>query len=64
MLQKLLAHNQWAYETWIRFVADQAPSDEFLLGRMSHILFAEHVWLQRILGERPDFIIYAWQHGV
>ena len=53
MLEKLIRHNQWANETWIRFVADQAPSDGFLLGRMSHILLAEQVWLQRIDGEQP-----------
>jgi uncharacterized damage-inducible protein DinB len=54
LLEKQIAHNNWANRTWIRFLADAGSGDEFLLGRMSHILLGERVWFQRIAGEAPD----------
>jgi uncharacterized damage-inducible protein DinB len=44
----------WANETWIRFIAANCPSDEYLLKRISHILLGEEAWFQRLSGEEPD----------
>ena len=54
LLEKQIAHSNWANRTWIRFLADVRSDDEFLLGRISHILLGERAWFQRIDGETPD----------
>ena len=58
-LSKLVDHCVWANAEWIAFVADNFPSDEYLVTRMSHILLGEQAWLQRIVGEEPDRNILA-----
>ena len=54
-----MAHCVWANRTWLCFVADQAPSDEWLRRRLSHILLGERAWFQRIRGEEPGREIWS-----
>jgi uncharacterized damage-inducible protein DinB len=44
-------HSLWANESWIAFISEKFPSNNYLLQRMSHILLGEQVWFQRIRGE-------------
>ena len=53
-LSKLVRHCNWSNEAWIDFIANNCPTDEFQLHRISHILLGEHAWFQRVNGEEPD----------
>src|SRR5215471_12120686 len=58
-LARLVAHCMWANQAWLRFIVEQAASDEWLLGRMSHIMLGERAWFQRIHGEEPGRDIWV-----
>ena len=58
-LQKLVAHCVWANRAWLRFIVNNATSNEWLLGRLSHIMLGERAWFQRIHGEEPGRDIWA-----
>lgn len=49
--KKVLAYDQKALELLLRDIEALPSPDATALGRLSHILFAEDVWLARILGE-------------
>lgn len=58
-LPRLVAHCTWANREWLRFIAREAPSDDWLRRRLSHILLGERAWFQRIHGEEPGRDIWA-----
>src|SRR5437764_15295440 len=58
-LPRLVAHCTWANRAWLRFIVDGAACDEWLLGRLSHIMLGERAWFQRIHGEEPGRDIWA-----
>ena len=45
-LPNLVAHCVWANRAWLRFIANNAASNEWLLGRLSHIMLGERAWFQ------------------
>ena len=49
-IRRLTEYSCWANGAWIDFIESNRPSDQFLLARMSHILFGEDVWFRRIDG--------------
>jgi uncharacterized damage-inducible protein DinB len=58
-LAKLIDHCLWANEKWIRFIAEDCPTDEYLLTRLSHILLGEEAWFDRIRDKEPNRNIWA-----
>jgi len=50
-LKKVLAYDQRALELLLQDIEALPSPDPTALGRLSHILFAEDVWLARVLGE-------------
>jgi uncharacterized damage-inducible protein DinB len=53
-LQKLTRYSLWANGSWIDFIEQQRPSDDFLVKRMSHILLGEDAWFRRIAADPVD----------
>jgi len=53
-LSRLVHHCTWANQVWIDFLRREAAEDAYFASLMSHILFGEQAWFQRIRGEEVD----------
>jgi hypothetical protein len=78
-LPKLVAHSEWANKVWRGFIAESAPSDDWLRQRISHIMLGERADLltrdltqmiafQRFTGEKyespiADILLHLILHG-
>jgi uncharacterized damage-inducible protein DinB len=58
-VKRLAQYSCWANAEWITFIERHAPSDEFLVKRMSHILLGEDAWFRRIRSEPLDPDVWA-----
>jgi uncharacterized damage-inducible protein DinB len=58
--KRLLAYDQWAMDLLIKDLEALPTPDPTALGRISHILFAEDVWLSRLLNEDSSRFITPW----
>jgi uncharacterized damage-inducible protein DinB len=53
-ISRLTAYSSWANGVWIDFIERNRPADEFLAGRMTHILLGEDAWFRRIASSPVD----------
>jgi uncharacterized damage-inducible protein DinB len=58
--KKVLAYDQWSLDLLLKDIEVLPTPDPTALGRLSHILFAEDVWLTRILGEDLSRFLTPW----
>jgi uncharacterized damage-inducible protein DinB len=58
--KRLLAYDQWAMDLLLKDVEALPAPDPTALGRISHILFAEDVWLTRLQGEDHSKFTTPW----
>jgi uncharacterized damage-inducible protein DinB len=58
LLQRLFAHQRWADERTLAALRGAAAPPEAALARFMHVVAAEHVWLCRIRGERPQVAVW------
>jgi uncharacterized damage-inducible protein DinB len=58
--KRLLAYDQWAMDLLMKDVEAMPTPDPTALGRISHILAAEEIWLSRLLGENLSGITAVW----
>lgn len=57
-LERMLAHMSWADESVLQSLeANPAPEPRWL-ELFAHVLAAEHVWLSRIAGEKPEVAVW------
>lgn len=59
MLARLNDHRAWANRLYTDWLAAHAPSDDFCLKLMSHVLRAEETWLIRLEGGVPENRIWS-----
>ncbi len=59
-IKRLLVYDQWAMDLLMKDVEALPSPDPTALGRLSHILFAEDVWLARLLGEDSSRFTTPW----
>ena len=71
-LQKLTRYSLWANGSWIDFIEQQRPSDDFLVKRMSQRMLTENltrvVDYTRFTGEKyrspiSDVLVHLSHHG-
>jgi uncharacterized damage-inducible protein DinB len=53
-IKRLTEYSCWANAAWIDFIEKASPADDFLVKRMSHVLFGEDAWFRRIAGGAVD----------
>jgi uncharacterized damage-inducible protein DinB len=58
--KRLLAYDQWAMDLLMKDVEAMPTPEPTALGRISHILAAEEIWLSRLLGVDLSGITTVW----
>jgi len=58
--KRMFAYDQWAMDLLMKDLEGMPVPDPTALGRISHILTAEEVWLSRLLGENLSGVTTVW----